>query len=111
MRIIVCENYDEMSKKAAEYVNSLIILKPNSVIGLPTGSTPIGMYDNLANMNIDFSGVTTFNLDEYYPIKQDNNQSYYYFMDKHLYSRINLKKENIFIFLRYKSINSPPMLQ
>jgi len=97
MRIIICENYEEMSEKAAEFVKSQIMLKPASVIGLPTGSTPIGMYDKLSDLDIDFSEVTTFNLDEYYPIKKDNNQSYYYFMNKNLYSRVNLKKENVFI--------------
>lgn len=97
MRFIICENYEELSEKAAEFVSAQIILKPNCNLGLATGSTPIGMYKNLVNMNIDFSEVTTFNLDEYYPISRDNNQSYYYFMTEHLYSKVNLKKENIFI--------------
>lgn len=97
MRFIVCENYEELSKKAAEFVSAQIILKPNCNLGLATGSTPIGMYQNLVDMNIDFSEVTTFNLDEYYPISRDNNQSYHYFMTEHLYSKVNLKKDNIFI--------------
>lgn len=97
MRIIECKNYEEMSEKAAAFVASQITLRPDSVIGLPTGSTPIGMYDRLSQMDIDFSAVTTFNLDEYYPIRRDNDQSYYYFMNKHLYSRVNLRPENIFI--------------
>lgn len=97
MRFIVCENYEELSKKAAEFVAAQIILKPNCNLGLATGSTPIGMYKTLVDMNVDFSEVTTFNLDEYYPISRSNNQSYYYFMTENLYSKVNLKKENIFI--------------
>lgn len=97
MRFIICEDYDEMSKKAAEIVAAQIILKPNCNLGLATGSTPIGMHEKLVESGVDFSEVTTFNLDEYYPIKQTNDQSYYYFMNEHLYSKVNLKKENIFI--------------
>ncbi len=101
MRVILCENYKELSKAAAKIVASQVTLKPNSVLGLATGSTPIGLYDNLVQFNktgdIDFSGVTTFNLDEYYPISSENNQSYHYFMNKHLFSRININKENTFL--------------
>lgn len=98
MRIIVCENYDEMSSKAAEIVASQLILKPDSILGLATGSTPIGLYDNLAKMNkegkIDFSQVKTFNLDEYYPIEHSNDQSYYYFMNENLFSKVNIDVKN-----------------
>ena len=97
MRFIICENYEELSKKAAEFVAAQIILKPDCSLGLATGSTPIGMYKNLTESDIDFSDVVTFNLDEYYPISKENDQSYHYFMTKHLYSKVNLKKENIFI--------------
>ena len=94
MRVIVCDNYEEMSLRAAKLVASQIILKPNCVLGLATGSTPIGLYDNLVKMyeegEIDFSDVTSFNLDEYYPISPDNDQSYRYFMNKHLFSRVNI---------------------
>ena len=69
MRILVCKNYEDMSKKAAQMILSQVTLKPNSVLGLATGSTPMGMYKELVNMYknslIDFSEVTTFNLDEY----------------------------------------------
>lgn len=96
MRVVVCNDYDEMSKRAAKLVASQIMLKPNCVLGLATGSTPIGLYDELAEMNkmgeIDFSDVTTFNLDEYYPISPDNDQSYRYFMDEHLFDRVNINK-------------------
>lgn len=94
MRVIKCKDYAEFSRKAAEIVAAQIRLKPNAVIGLPTGSTGIGMYDNLAAMDLDFSEVTTFNLDEYLGLDPANDQSYYYFMNKNLYSRVNLKPEN-----------------
>lgn len=94
MRIILCENYEEMSAKAANIVASQVMLKPDCTLGLATGSTPIGMYNKLAKMyengEIDFSQVNTFNLDEYYPIKKDNDQSYDYFMRKNLFSKINI---------------------
>ena len=97
MQVILCKNYDEISKKAAEIVAEQIEKKPNSVLGLATGSSPVGMYRELAAMNLDFSKVTVFNLDEYYPISKDNAQSYHYFMNRHLYSKVNLKAENIHI--------------
>lgn len=94
MRVIVCENYEEMSKRAADIVASKMILKPDAILGLATGSTPIGMYNELVRMNeekvIDFSKITTFNLDEYYPISPENDQSYRYFMNKNLFSRVNI---------------------
>lgn len=94
MRVIVCENYEKMSEKAAEIVSSQVILKPDCVLGLATGSTPVGMYKKLAEMYssgyVDFSCVKTFNLDEYYPIKRDNVQSYYSFMYENLFSKINI---------------------
>ncbi len=101
MRIIVCENYEEVSKKAAQMILSQVTLKPNSVLGLATGSTPIGMYENLVKLNkhgdIDFSEVKTFNLDEYYNLPITSNQSYHYFMHQHLFNHINIKPENIHI--------------
>ncbi|MBO4897123.1 MAG: glucosamine-6-phosphate deaminase [Clostridia bacterium] len=99
MKVIVCDNYEEMSKKAAKIVASQVILKPNSVLGFATGSTPIGLYSELGRMcsagELDFSDITTYNLDEYYPIKKANDQSYDYFMRKNLFSLINIKDENI----------------
>ena len=69
MRILVCKDYDEMSQKAAQMISSQVMLKPDCVLGLATGSTPIGMYKKLVQMYqekmIDLSEVTTFNLDEY----------------------------------------------
>ena len=94
MRIIVCENYEEMSEKAAQIVASQMILKPDSILGLATGSTPVGMYQKLVKMNqekiIDFSKITTFNLDEYYPISPENDQSYRYFMNENLFNHVNI---------------------
>lgn len=101
MRILVCKNYEEMSKKAAQMILSQITLKPNSVLGLATGSTPIGMYKNLVDMYnqgiIDFSEVTTFNLDEYYQLPRTNDQSYYYFMNDNLFNHINVRPQNVHI--------------
>lgn len=99
MRILVCKNYDEMSKKAAQIIASQVTLKPDSILGLATGSTPIGMYKNLVEMyndgNLDFSDVKSFNLDEYYKLPRENDQSYYYFMHENLFDHINIKEENI----------------
>jgi len=101
MRVIVCENYEELSIRAARIVAGQIHVKPNCVLGLATGSTPVGMYKKLIEMNengeIDFSEVTSFNLDEYYPIKKDNCQSYQYFMNENLFNHINIDKENTHI--------------
>ena len=101
MRVIVCKNYEEMSEQAAKLVASQITLKPDSVLGLATGSTPVGMYQRLVEMyenkEIDFSGVTTFNLDEYYPISRDNQQSYYYFMNENLFSKVNVRADRCYI--------------
>ena len=101
MRVILCDNYDEVSMAATKLVESQVNLKPDCVLGLATGSTPVGMYNRLIekckNGELDFSEVKTFNLDEYYPISRDNNQSYYYFMNENLFDEINIKKENIHI--------------
>lgn len=99
MRIIVVDNYEEMSKKAAIMMASQVVLKPNSVLGLATGSTPVGMYKELVNMykvgEVDFSDVETFNLDEYYGLDKNNEQSYHHYMMENLFSHINVKEENI----------------
>lgn len=101
MKILVCENYDKLSEKAAQIIMSQITLKSNSVLGLATGSTPIGMYRELVKMyknrSIDFSDVITFNLDEYEKVPVDNTQSYHYFMNENLFNHINVKEENIHI--------------
>ncbi len=99
MRLIIEENFEEMSKKAALMVASQITLKPDSVLGLATGSTPLGMYSELIKMyrddEIDFSEVVTFNLDEYYKLDPKNETSYHYYMKNNFFEYINIKKENI----------------
>ena len=98
MKLFVCKDYDAMSKKAADIVASVITLKPDCVLGLATGSTPVGMYTRLAEMNregkLDFSEVKTYNLDEYYPIKPTDDQSYRYFMNTNLFNHINIHMSN-----------------
>ncbi|ACA55763.1 glucosamine-6-phosphate deaminase [Clostridium botulinum] len=99
MRIIVVDNYEKMSKKAAAMIASQVILKPDSVLGLATGDTPIGMYkeiiDIYKNEKMDFSKVRTFNLDEYYGLNRENPQSYYYYMMNNLFNHVNIDENNI----------------
>lgn len=101
MRIYIVDNYEEMSKQGANLVASQVRLKPNSVLGLATGGTPVGMYQELVKKyedgSLDFSEVTTFNLDEYYPLSGDNPQSYRYFMNENLFNHINVPAERIHI--------------
>lgn len=101
MKIIKVKNYDEMSKRAAFIVASQVSLKDNSVLGLATGSTPLGAYKEIINMYnenlIDFRNITTFNLDEYYGLSGEDDQSYRYFMNENLFNHINIDKENTFI--------------
>lgn len=98
MRIIIANDYDDMSKKAAYLIGSQLMLKPNSVLGFATGSTPIGTYKELINIYkngiIDFSEVTAFNLDEYFELPKDNPQSYDYFMKMNLFNHVNIDEEN-----------------
>ena len=99
MKLIKCKDYNEVSAAAANITAAQIKEKPGSVLGLPTGSTPLGMYKKLIEMNksgeIDFSPVITFNLDEYYPISADNDQSYYYFMHKNFLTYGNTQNIHI----------------
>ena len=99
MKRIVCETYEEMSSVAAFTIALQVQTKPDSVIGFATGSTPVGTYQRLAKMHadgfVDFSRVTSFNLDEYYPIKRVNPQSYYYFMKENLFDHINIPADKI----------------
>ncbi len=98
MKVVVCENYEEVSQKAAEIFADRIKAKPDIVLGLATGGTPERMYAILAEKNkageLDFSGVRTFNLDEYAGIEASHDQSYRYFMNDKLFNNINIKKEN-----------------
>ena len=101
MKVIVCKNYEEMSVAAAQIVADVMKADPACVLGLATGSTPVGMYKKLIEMNkageIDFSRVTTVNLDEYYPIAPDNDQSYRYFMNENLFNHVNIDKSRTFV--------------
>ena len=98
MQIYRAKDYEDMSKKAANIIASQIVLKPDCVLGLATGSTPIGAYKNLVEKyeqgDLDFSQVTTVNLDEYKGIPRENDQSYYYFMHDNLFDHVNVKPEN-----------------
>lgn len=94
MRIYRAKDYKDMSRKAANIISAQVISKPNCVLGLATGSTPIGTYEQLVEWynkgDIDFSEVTTVNLDEYKGLERTNDQSYYYFMHEHLFDHVNL---------------------
>ena len=94
MKVIVCESYEDMSRRAAKIFAETIVEKPTCVLGFATGSTPLGMYNEFIRMHkeegLDFSRATSFNLDEYYPISPDNDQSYRYFMEKNLFEHINI---------------------
>lgn len=98
MRIIKTKDYDDMSRKAANVISAVMTEKPNCVLGLATGSSPIGTYKNLiercANGDIDFSQVTTVNLDEYKGLDHENDQSYYYFMRENLFKHVNIDMDN-----------------
>lgn len=99
MKFIVCDDYNELSENAAKIFADTVKANPECTLGLATGSTPVGTYEKLTKYyrdgELDFSGVTTFNLDEYYPISNIDSQSYHYFMQVNLFSHINLNKENI----------------
>lgn len=98
MKIICCNDYAEMSRVGAGMVAEIVKNKPDCVLGLATGSTPEGLYAELISMyergELDFSAVTTVNLDEYYPITPDNSQSYRYFMNTKLFDHVNIDKAN-----------------
>ena len=97
MKIYKAKDYKDMSRKAANIISAQVIRKPNCVLGLATGSTPIGTYDQLVEWynkgDLDFSEVTTVNLDEYKGLPRTNDQSYYYFMHQHLFDRVNIDPE------------------
>ncbi len=101
MRIIEVESYKDMSRLAARIIGGQVLLKPDCVLGLATGSSPIGTYEELAADYeagiLDFSQVRTVNLDEYCGLTPDNPQSYRYFMDKNLFDRVNVDKANTYL--------------
>ena len=99
MQKVICDSYEQMSKKAAQMIADAVKEKPELILGLPTGGTPVGMYAEISRMvqekQADFSNVTTFNLDEYIGLPKDHEQSYYYFMNDNLYSKVPLKEGNV----------------
>jgi glucosamine-6-phosphate deaminase len=101
MEVIIKPNYEEMCKEAASEVAYVLNTKPNAVIGLATGSTPLGLYQELARLHreegLDFSHVTTFNLDEYVGLRADHPQSYRHFMQENLFNHINIPKQNTYV--------------
>lgn len=101
MEVIITANPEEMSKLAATLIRRQILQKPNSVLGLATGSTPIPLYAELVRMHreegLDFSKVKTFNLDEYLGLPPTHKQSYHYFMNEHLFSKVNVSPANVHV--------------
>lgn len=101
MEVIIKPTYEEMSKAAAITVADILNAKPNAVLGMATGSTPLGLYKQLVRMHkeegLDFSQVTTFNLDEYVGLPVDHEQSYHYFMHENFFKHVNVPTQNIYI--------------
>lgn len=99
MDIIVCKDFEAVSKRAASYVIKEMIMNPKMIMGLATGSSPIGLYKNLVdsynNHIISFKEIKTFNLDEYVGIPREHPQSYYSFMYQHLFKHVDIEKSNI----------------
>lgn len=101
IKIIQTANYDEMSRRAAAIMAAQITLKSNSVLGLATGSTPVGMYRELIRRyeagELDFSQVRSVNLDEYAGLDREHDQSYFYFMNQNLFSHVNIDRTQTFL--------------
>ena len=101
MRIIKVTDYDEVSVRTANMILGQVNLKPDAVLGLATGGSPVGAYKKIVeaynNNEIDFSEVTTINLDEYRGIKRSHEQSYWSFMHENLFKHINVREDRIFI--------------
>ncbi len=101
MKVIKVKNYEELSVMAASIIGAQVINNPQCVLGLATGSTPIGAYEKLTeaykNGILDFSEVKSVNLDEYCGLSGDNNQSYRYFMNENLFNNVNIDKNNTFV--------------
>lgn len=101
MKVYRTKDYEEMSKKAAHIIAAQIELKPDCVLGLATGSTPVGTYKNLVewfkNGDLDFSELSSVNLDEYRGLSPENDQSYRYFMNTNLFDHVNIRKDHTFV--------------
>lgn len=98
MKLYKAKDYKDMSRKAANIISAQVIAKPDSVLGLATGSTPIGTYQQLIEWyhkgDLDFTEVKSVNLDEYRGLPKENDQSYYYFMNHHFFKHININLEH-----------------
>lgn len=98
MRIVRTTDYKDMSRKAANVISAQVIMKPDCVLGLATGTTPLGAYQQLAEWyrkgDVDFSRVSTYNLDEYRGLRHSDPQSYHYFMHENLFAHINIDEAN-----------------
>lgn len=101
MKLIITKNYEELSKKAANEMAEIIKNNPQAILGLATGGSPMGMYKELIRMNkegkIDFSEITTVNLDEYVGLSGEHTQSYRYFMNENLFNHINIDKAKTYV--------------
>ena len=101
MRIIRAKNYEELSRKTANLILAQVQMKPNAVLGLATGGSPVGAYEVIRNRykqgDVDFSEVTTINLDEYRGISRAHEQSYWHFMHAHLFDYVNVSEDHIFL--------------
>ena len=99
VKVLVCKDYETLSKKAAAIIAGIVNVKPDAILGLATGSSPVGTYKELIRMynegTLDFSQVRTYNLDEYYPLEPTNDQSYHYSMDDNLFNHVNIDKNNV----------------
>ena len=95
------KDYYDMSRKAANIISAQVIMKPGCVLGLATGSSPIGTYKQLIEWykkgDLNFAGVTTVNLDEYKGLSPENEQSYRYFMNSHFFNHINIDLSRTFV--------------
>ena len=101
MEIIIKDTYEAMSAAAAKAIAQTMNAKPNAVLGMATGSTPLGTYKELVRMHreegLDFSQVTTFNLDEYVGLPVTHTQSYHHFMFENFFKHVNMSPQNIYI--------------
>ena len=101
MEVVINDSYESMGKAAARVVAKTLNSKPNAVLGLATGSTPLSLYQELVRLHreegLDFSQATTFNLDEYVGLTRNNPQSYHYFMHRNLFQHINIPPQNTYI--------------
>jgi len=101
MKVVKTKDYEDMSRKAANIIAAQVIMKPDCVLGLATGSSPIGTYKELIasynNGDLDFSAVTSVNLDEYKGLDGSHDQSYRYFMNNNFFNHVNIRKECTFV--------------